>query len=540
MKLFAWGSNSSGQLGIQEPFHTVPVPTGLSGEVSLGKRHMLVRQQDGTVMYKGRSKGEFDKLYAEELEGKWKVAKADAGFIDEEGKLFVDQVETGKHDFPWEEIHVYKGELLLVDSNRHLFTLYRGKPDLLNEEVWDKVEVRKGVLLSVRDDGKTFKDFVQEDWESSWAYEEHGEHCTFVINDEGDMFAWGENSYGGLGVGDQAFRKKPAQIEGKWKSVHTSGKLTIGVKTDDTVWEWGLNTQDDSNLCVSIKDAIPIEMSDQWKTVSCGEAYTMGIRADGKLYAWGANGNGQLGVGRTAMSRYPVRVGIATWKQVSCGRSTSTAIRDDNKLFHWGTGTDNLRPIQVNDADWKAVASGSMHWIGIQADGSLHQFVFRSGILSPVGTDKDWDMVTVGGNFHTMALKRDGSLYAWGKNANGELGIGTKEPHETPQLVGGGWKKVVAGPRHSLGIHEDGSVYGWGCNGDGKITPFAGAQLLEPHWMMEGGIDVACGEECSYILLEDHSLQVVGSSRYNLFGLRPGYLKWKRVFAGYRHAMLLL
>jgi alpha-tubulin suppressor-like RCC1 family protein len=40
------------------------------------------------------------------------------------------------------------------------------------------------------------------------------------------------------------------------------------------------------------------------------------------------------------------------------------------------------------------------------------------------------------GHFHSFARSVEGSLYAWGKNCNGQLGIGTGSQRETsPKLL---------------------------------------------------------------------------------------------------------
>ncbi len=529
MKLFAWGS------GFKSTFKLTPEFTGLSGEVSLGKSYMFVRQPDGTVLHRGRSLDNgLDNLYAAPIEGKWKVAKADGGLIDEEGRLFsVDFIETGKHEYPWEEIHIHKGELLLVDSKRHLYTLHRGKPDLLSETSWSKVEVRKGDLWTIAEDGKVFRNFEQVDEPLENVV--YGEHCVFTIVD-GDLHAQGDNLCGKLGVGDQVHRKDPAQVEGKWKSVHTSGKLTVGVKEDDSVWEWGFNEQDDRHMGISIKDAKPPEVNQLWKTAACGDGYTLAIRQDGKLYAWGSNAAMQLGLGHRSNREEPSRVGISSWKAVACG-FCSLAIREDGRLFGWGYEFKS-RPTQIGNEKWKSIACNVVSWVGVRQDGML--MVKDKGRQAPeaLSSDTDWETVSMSPRgMYGLALKRDGRLYSWGSNLSGQLGLGDTNFRSFPTLVSGGWKEVVAGENHALGIHEDGSVYGWGDNFNGQVSPFGDPKLLEPVWVMEDKvIGVACGLRFSVIVTSDYNIHTFG----NAVGKSPGKLEWKKVFGGSFHTLVAL
>ena len=67
----------------------------------------------------------------------------------------------------------------------------------------------------------------------------------------------------------------------------------------------------------------------------------------------------------------------------------------------------------------------------------------------------------------------NGSLYCWGKNSNGELGIGSTTQQTTPQLVnlGSGVKAVdvSVGSSFTCAVTDAGALMCWGANGAGKL-----------------------------------------------------------------------
>lgn len=64
----------------------------------------------------------------------------------------------------------------------------------------------------------------------------------------------------------------------------------------------------------------------------------------------------------------------------------------------------------------------------------------------------------------TLAVTADGSLYTWGKNDNGQLGLGDTVDRDTPQKVEGISPVISAdiSETHGIAVTENGSVYVWG------------------------------------------------------------------------------
>jgi Regulator of chromosome condensation (RCC1) repeat len=81
------------------------------------------------------------------------------------------------------------------------------------------------------------------------------------------------------------------------------------------------------------------------------------------------------------------------------------------------------------------------------------------------------------GSSHSLALCSDGTLSAWGYNSNGQLGDGTTTQRSVPTavttagtpLAGKTVVAIAAGLYHCLALCSDGTVVSWGYNADGEL-----------------------------------------------------------------------
>jgi alpha-tubulin suppressor-like RCC1 family protein len=71
-----------------------------------------------------------------------------------------------------------------------------------------------------------------------------------------------------------------------------------------------------------------------------------------------------------------------------------------------------------------------------------------------------------GGSFQSLMVKKDGTAWAWGYNAQGEIGDGTTIDRHSPIQVSGLTDVVdISGGRfHTMAVKSDGTVWGWGYN----------------------------------------------------------------------------
>ncbi|HEX2699079.1 MAG TPA: DUF1963 domain-containing protein [Acidimicrobiales bacterium] len=107
---------------------------------------------------------------------------------------------------------------------------------------------------------------------------------------------------------------------------------------------------------------------------------------------------------------------------------------------------------------------------------------------------------------HRVALLADGTVWAWGFNANGQLGDGTKRNRAAPVAVRGlaGVRAIAVGASHSLALTAEGAVYAWGANDKGQVGDATHEDRPQP--TLVAGLDhsvrsLAAGAVSSFALL---------------------------------------
>ena len=92
--------------------------------------------------------------------------------------------------------------------------------------------------------------------------------------------------------------------------------------------------------------------------------------------------------------------------------------------------------------------------------------------MLPTGTVAD--NVAAGG-YHSLAAVTAGGLYAWGLNEYGQLGLAPNDATSAskPTLVdmpsGVSATQLAAGLYHSMAVGSDGNLYAWGYNADQEL-----------------------------------------------------------------------
>ena len=238
------------------------------------------------------------------------------------------------------------------------------------------------------------------------------------------------------------------------------------------------------------------------------------IGSDGKLYAWGDNTSGELGNGSAvASSNTPVVVSLpagVTPTSVSAAQGSAYAIGSNGTriLGHVdgnlgdGSTSDSDTPVVVSlpsGVSAKAVSGGYESGYAIGSDGNLYawgdNFYGELGEGSAVATSNTPVVVSLpagvtpesiaGGGGAAYAIGSDGDLYAWGLNADGQLGDNTTDNSSTPVVValpsGVTAKSVTRGGGFAHAIGSDGKLYGLGLDSTaGQLGDGGGTEEATP------------------------------------------------------------
>ena len=118
---------------------------------------------------------------------------------------------------------------------------------------------------------------------------------------QGDLFAFGHNGFGQLGLGDYKDRNKPTLIMTN-QEIHKivcGGYNTFILKKNGELFAFGYNKFGQLGLGDNETRIKPIlMMTDQEiRKIICGETHTFVLKNNGDLFAFGCNNQGQLGLG---------------------------------------------------------------------------------------------------------------------------------------------------------------------------------------------------------------------------------------------------
>jgi alpha-tubulin suppressor-like RCC1 family protein len=458
--LWAWGANSTSQLGIGGPADllnhnlpvqiTVPAGIGTITAVAAGAGHSLAVRANGD-------------LYA------W-------------GDNLRGQLGTGttvSSDVPVVVAQDPAGWVAVEPGGQH--TLARRS----NGTLWAWGDNFSGqVSLDPLSTTRTANP-VQVGTSGSWSVLTGGFMHSVAIQADGTLWSWGSNGFGQLGDGTLTDRSTAQQItvtspvspSNDWVAVSAGDAHTLAIKADGSLWAWGDNSFGQLGDTTTVSHAAPIRIvtgnpgnfDNNWVAVSAGGAYSVGLQADGTLWAWGDNSFGQLAAHPFDVPSSSVPFQILNFASVP-----------GNPGFN---------------SNWTAVAAGNNHLMALQGDGtawglgdnSLGQL--GNGSSAPVQFDF-FPVQNIGlpavpyiaiaaGDSHSVALKADGSIWSMGNNTSGQLGIGAIDPnifvpvaHPVPTREvsnANTWVTISAGGRHTVAIKSDGSLVSWGENEFGQI-----------------------------------------------------------------------
>lgn len=268
----------------------------------------------------------------------------------------------------------------------------------------------------------------------------------------GAAYCWGSNVSGQLGDGTTAERWSPTAVSGGrvFQAVSAGPSHTCALTTGGAAYCWGRNpkgqlgdgTTSDRTSPVAVTGGVTLQ------TLSAGSSHTCGLTTSGTAYCWGDNSYDQLGLGAPIDRSSPVAVsGGLVFQEVRAGYGHSCGIITGGAAYCWG---DN--------------------GLGGLGDGTSGGTSNRTSPVAVLG-GLVFQAIRPGGNGHTCGLTAAGAAYCWGKNYEGQLGIGRWDYPASPVPVVGGlvFQALAAGFQHSCGVTAGGVAYCWGKDDVGQL-----------------------------------------------------------------------
>ncbi|KAK8504839.1 hypothetical protein V6N13_056168 [Hibiscus sabdariffa] len=262
-----------------------------------------------------------------------------------------------------------------------------------------------------------------------------GEYHTCAVTLSGDLYTWGDGTYnfGLLGHGNEVSHWVPKRVNGPLEGIHVSS-ISCGPWHTAVVTSAGqLFTFGDGTFGVlghgdrnSVSLPREVESLKGLRTVraACGVWHTAAVVevmvgnssssncSSGKLFTWGDGDKGRLGHGDKETKLVPTCVAALVepnFCKVACGHSLTVALTTSGHVYTMGS--------PVYGQLGNPLADGK---VPTRVEGKLSK-----SFVEEISC----------GAYHVAVLTSRTEVYTWGKGANGRLGHGNTDDKNSPTLV---------------------------------------------------------------------------------------------------------
>ncbi|MGF1466004.1 MAG: RCC1 domain-containing protein [Sandaracinaceae bacterium] len=227
--------------------------------------------------------------------------------------------------------------------------------------------------------------------------------------------------------------------------------------------------------------------------LALGESHSCVVLSGGDVFCWGNNMQGQLGTGQETSDPVTTATrvqGLPPGVVDAAVGATASCARTDREVYCWGSQEPPFsQPGLLGMADVTTSPRAA------RVDATF------PGVFG----------LTAGAQHACAIVGEDRRLRCWGRNDQGQLGLGDQADRVTPTPVPGlsGVEEVCAGGQHTCARLADGTVRCWGQENEGRlgngqspaVPSFQASPIVVPG--LSGVVVLACGNRHTCALTGD-------------------------------------
>ena len=326
-----------------------------------------------------------------------------------------------------------------------------------------------------------------------------GMNSVFYLTADGDLYAWGDNTGGALGSGNND-SYKPRYIMSGVAKVETSRGLDAGetnsyttavLLTNGTLYTVGGNAYGQLGRTGNTDKLEKVSFSGTIKDVKVGQDFMLILDSDGQLWGVGNNSRGQLGATNYGGNATSFQIVAKNVVNFAAGRRTTAYVDARGGLYVLG------------DNRWNKTHTGS-------TDNMTTPKKIASNIKSVMGGEHSLIIIDNNNTLYYLGWKRFDTF---------------QQTESDPAMPNGVMYKVLDNVKeaemqdhHIIALTNDGTVYGYGLNSSGQMANGSANILGSPKRLFTGAVDIAAGSGFTSILMENGTIVTYGENDYGQAG----------------------
>nr|XP_056708169.1 serine/threonine-protein kinase Nek9 isoform X2 [Euleptes europaea] len=301
-----------------------------------------------------------------------------------------------------------------------------------------------------------------------------------VVTVEKELYTWvnmqgGTKLHGQLGHGDRASYRQPKHVEklqGKAiRQVSCGDDFTVCITDEGQVFAFG----SDYYGCIGVDKAFGSEvlepeqlnlfLNNPVEQVSCGDNHVAVLTRNREVYTWGCGEYGRLGLDSEEDHSLPQKVEIQKTSNivsVQCGSDGTFLLTQAGKVL--ACGLNEFNKLGLNQCTSGIINHDAYQEIPYTTTFTLAKKLsfYKIRTIAP-------------GKTHTAAVDERGRLLTFGSNKCGQLGVGDYKKRLGINLLGGplGGKQVIrvsCGDEFTIAATDDNHIFAWGNGGNGRLA----------------------------------------------------------------------